>query len=97
MDLELLTGAPINSIDLDDDLFGRLLDQIHECGCESLFYELAMTFRMAFILLDHYVLHSDTTSHVLYGDYSQNEEDEDPALRITYGYSKDKERISNRS
>jgi hypothetical protein len=45
---------------------------------------------MALSLPENYVLHSDTTSHVLYGDYSQNEEDEEPALRITYGYSKDK-------
>jgi len=90
MDLELLTGEPVNSVDLNDDLFGRLLDRINEGGCEPLFYELAMTVRMALNLPENYVLHSDTTSHVLYGDYPQNEEDEDPALRITYGYSKDK-------
>ena len=38
-----------------------------------------------------YVLHSDTTSHVLYGDYDSSEYDSDPSLvRPTYGYSKDK-------
>lgn len=90
MDLELLTGAQVDSADLNDDLFGRLLDRIYECGCEALFYEIAMTVRMALNLPENYVLHSDTTSHVLYGDYSQNEKDDEPALRITYGYSKDK-------
>ena len=55
MDLELLTGAPVNPIDLNDDLFGRLLDRIHECGCEPLFYELAMTVRMALDLPENYV------------------------------------------
>jgi transposase len=90
MDLELLTGSPISSGDLNDDLFGRLLDRLHECGCEPLFYELAMSVRMTLNLPENYVLHLDTTSHVLYGDYSQNEEEEDPTLRITDGYSKDK-------
>jgi hypothetical protein len=55
MDLELLTVSPINSVDLNDDLFGRLLDRIHECGCEPLFYELAMTVRMALNLPENYV------------------------------------------
>ena len=90
MDLELLIGIPLEPDELNDDLFARLLDRIHQCGCEPLFYELAMSVRMALCLPENYVLHSDTTSHVLYGDYSQDEGDEDPALRITYGYSKDK-------
>ena len=90
MDLELLVGLPIDPSELNDDLFGRLLDRIHESGCENLFYELAMTVRIAFSLPENYVLHSDTTSHVLYGDYPSQKGDEPPTLQITYGYSKDK-------
>lgn len=90
MDLELLTGLPIDPSELNDDMFGRLLDRIHKSGCENLFYELAMTVRFAFSLPENYILHSDTTSHVLYGDYPTQEGDKPPALQITYGYSKDK-------
>jgi len=90
MDLELLVGLPIDPSDLNDDMFGRLLDRIHESGCENLFYELAMSVRFFFSLPENYVLHSDTTSHVLYGDYPTKEGEEPPDLKITYGYSKDK-------
>lgn len=90
MDLELLVGISIDPLELNDDMFGRLLDRIHESGCENLFYELAMTVRMTFSLPEDYVLHSDTTSHVLYGDYTSDEEIPESALHITYGYSKDK-------
>lgn len=90
MDLELLIGIPINPSELNDDMFGRLLDRIFTSGCESIFYELAMNVRVAFSLPENFVLHSDTTSHILYGDYSTQEDNDQPVLQITYGYSKDK-------
>ena len=90
MDLELLVGVPIDPSELNDDMFGRLLDRVHESGCENLFYELAIMVRFIFSLPENYVLHSDTISHVLYGDYPTKEDEEPPALKITYGYSKDK-------
>lgn len=90
MDLELLVGLPIDPSELNDDMFGRLLDRVHESGCENLFYELAMSVRFTFSLPENYVLHSDTTSHVLYGDYLTKEGEEPPDLKITYGHSKDK-------
>jgi hypothetical protein len=39
MDLEFLTGTPPDPAELNDDLFARLLDRFHECGCEPLFYK----------------------------------------------------------
>ena len=83
MDLELLVGVPIDLSELNDDMFGRLLDRVHENGCENLFYELAMMVRFIFSLPENYVLHSDTASHVLYGDYTTKEDEEPPALKIT--------------
>jgi hypothetical protein len=83
---------PIDPSELNDDLFGRLLDRIHESGCENLFYELALTVRIAFFLPGNYDLHSDTTSHILYGNYPEKEGDEPPALQITYDYLKEKKK-----
>lgn len=90
MDLELLVGLSIDPSELNDDIFGRLLDKIHESGSENLFYEVAMRVRFVFSLPENYVLHSDTTSHVLFGDYPTKEGEKPPDLKITYGYSKDK-------
>ena len=101
MDLELLTGYKIDPIteqeiradELNDDLFARLLDRIFAYGCSKLFHDLAITVRTTFHLPENYILHSDTTSHVLYGAYSQDDENENeiPPIHITYGYSKDKQ------
>ena len=90
MDLELLIGHPLDPRDLNDDQFGRLLDRLYESGCDNLFHDLAISVRTTFSLPASYVLHSDTTSHVLYGEYSACAESDVPLLQITYGYSKDK-------
>jgi transposase len=58
---------------------------------ENFLSTIALTVRTVFNLPPDYVLHSDTTSHVLYGDYESSEDASDPSLvRPTYGYSKDK-------
>ena len=43
MDLELLVGQPIDPCELNDDMFGGLLDRIFLSGCDNLFFELAMS------------------------------------------------------
>jgi len=91
MDLELLAGEPVEPAELSDDFFATMLDRLWEAGCENILSKIALTVRTVFDLPPDYVLHSDTTSHILYGDYDSSEYASDPSLVIpTYGYSKDK-------
>ena len=91
MDLELLAGEPVEPAELSDDLFAAMLDRLWLAGCENFLSTIALTVRIVFDLPPNYVLHSDTTSHVLYGDYDLSEDASDPSLVLpTYGYSKDK-------
>jgi len=89
IDLEPLVGQPIDPSELNDDLFARLLDRIYEADCSGLLLKISLSVRLTFDLPENLILHSDTTSHVLYGDYDQ-EEDAIPSISITYGYSKQK-------
>jgi len=96
MDLEIITGykydpiteQKIEASELNDDQFARLLDRISNYGCDKLFHDLAIRARCTFSLPENYVLHSDTTSHVLYGRYPRS--DENSSLFVTNGYSKEK-------
>jgi len=91
MDLEMLAGEPVEPAELSDDLFAAMLDRLWLAGCENFLSTIALTVRIVFDLPPNYVLHSDTTSHVLYGDYDSSEDASDPSLVLpTYGYSKDK-------
>jgi transposase len=91
MDLEMLAGEPVEPAELSDDLFATMLDRLWLAGCENFLSTIALTVRIVFDLPTNYVLHSDTTSHVLYGDYDSSEDASDPSLVLpTYGYSKDK-------
>lgn len=89
IDLELLVGEPIDPATLNDDMFGRVLDRIYEAGCSSLFSSIALSVRLTFNLSENFILHSDTTSHVLYGDY-ECDAGEKPQIKIIPGYSKQK-------
>lgn len=89
IDLELLVGEPIDPTTLNDDMFGRLLDRLFKSDCSSIFSSIALSVRLTFNLPDNFILHSDTTSHVLYGDY-ECDEGVKPYLTITQGYSKQK-------
>ena len=91
MDLEMLAGEPVEPTELSDDLFAAMLDRLWLAGCENILSTIALTVRIVFDLPPNYVLHSDTTSHILYGDYDSSEDASDPSLVLpTYGYSKDK-------
>ena len=91
MDLETLVGEPVESAELSDGLFAAMLDRLWEAGCENFLCTIALTVRTVFCLPPDYVLHSDTTTHVLYGDYDPSEYASDSSLVLpTYGYSKDK-------
>ena len=96
VDLEIVTGytydpityQKIESSELNDTLFARLLDRIATYGCDKLFHDLAIQTRCTFSLPENTILHVDTTSHVLYGSYSES--DANSPLFITHGHSKDK-------
>jgi len=91
MDLEMLAGEPVEPAELSDDLFAAMLDRLWMAGCENFLSTIALTVRIVFDLPPNYVLHSDTTYHVLYGDYDSSEDASGPSLVLpTYGYSKDK-------
>jgi transposase len=91
MDIETLVGEPVEPAELSDGLFAAMLDRLWKAGCENFLCTIALTVRTVFDLPPDYVLHSDTTSHVLYGDYDPSEYASDPSLVLpTYGYSKDK-------
>ena len=78
MDLELLVGESINPAELSDHLFANMLDRIWEAQCDNILSTIALTVRTVFDLPPDYILHSDTTSHVLYGDYDSSEFVPDP-------------------
>ena len=91
MDLELLVGEPVEPAELSDDLFAAMLDRFYEADCNKILSTIALSVRAAFDLPPNYIFHSDTTSHVLFGDYDESEYALDPTHIIpTYGYSKDK-------
>ncbi|WP_319580361.1 IS1634 family transposase [uncultured Methanospirillum sp.] len=74
---------------MNDDLFARLLDRIYESDCSRLLLKVALSVRLTFNLPEDLILHSDTTSHVLYGDYLP-EDGVIPPIDITYENSKQK-------
>jgi transposase len=91
MDLELLVGEPVEPGELSDDLFAAMLDRFHKAGCDRILSTIALSARATFDLPPNCILHSDTTSHILYGDYSESEHASEPfSVLPTYGYSKDK-------
>ena len=84
-DTQLLLGQEIDPEDFRDYNLGRVLDAIFQAGTAMIFGEVA---RMAVLHfgIDTGVLHHDTTSISVFGDYDLV----DPPFLITYGHSKDK-------
>jgi transposase len=91
IDLTYLVGESIYPEDLNDDLFGQLLDRIHEYGCFTLYRSISLNVRTTFDLPPNYFIHSDTTSHVLTGEYELSLSQEIPTIiKPAYGVSKEK-------
>lgn len=84
-DTELLLGTPIDSEQFCDYNLGRSMDHIYVAGTQKIFSQLAQNALTTFGI-DARLLHFDTTSITVYGDYDLI----DPPFDITYGYSKDK-------
>jgi transposase len=85
-DVPLLLGEGITPEKLNDDAIGRVLDCVYEYGTWKIFSEVCVQAFRNFSV-DCSVVHQDTTSVSLWGEYAP--EPGDP-VHITYGFSKDK-------
>jgi transposase len=82
-DTEQLFGKGCSAAFFNDDALGRTLDRLFEAQSWKVYSELSLTvLRTLGLPLD--LLHADTTSFSLQGDYPDQDD-----LRITYGYNKD--------
>lgn len=82
-DVENLFGPDVEADDFNDDSLARGLDKLHEAGAWQVYSSLSMSAVKA-LGLPIGVLHNDTTSVSVYGEYDRPGE-----LNITQGYSKD--------
>jgi transposase len=85
-----LIGEGIQPVDLNDDVLGSTLDAIYEYGPTELFNEIVLEM-MNHEKLGTQLLHADTTSFSVHGEYeSDDDEEEEPrSIEITIGHSKD--------
>jgi len=84
---EQLLGPGITPEHLNDDVLLRTLDSIYDYGTTDLFNRIVMKVMTKFQFGTH-LLHADTTSFNVHGDYD-NEEEDFRTIQITYGHSKD--------
>lgn len=84
-DPEMLFGPNVTPEKLNDDALGRALDYLYEADAWKVYSTLALI-TLKKLGLSIGVLHNDTTSISVYGQYHQAEEED--VVNITYGYSK---------
>jgi transposase len=84
--IERLLGPGVSASDLNDDVLGRTLDEIHGADPTQLFMKLALKM-MEIVNIKTQLLHCDTTNFSVYGDYKHI--DGSSAIEITYGHAKD--------
>lgn len=87
--LEVLFRPGIEGHHFNRHKLGKILDAVHEYGCEQLFYELSSQ-SCAQEAIDLRFNSEDTTSFSLTGEY--DEDSDEHKIRITHGYSKDHRR-----
>lgn len=86
-DLELLFGRKdLKPEDFTDDSIGRALDRLAESNFEEIFGYIVTMAQQAHEFATN-ILHADTTSINVYGEYEHPVDPDFPI--ITYGYSKD--------
>ncbi len=86
--VERLIGSGITANDLNQNLFGRNLDEIHEFDVTQFYMRLsAHTVRQ--LELPCLVAHIDTTSFHVDGDYNSDRDAKEGVVKITKGYSRD--------
>lgn len=86
--VDLLIGPGLRAEDFNDDSLGRALDRLYEVGVTEVFAEVASPALKVFGITSEFV-HLDSSSFSLEGAYATPSEDA-KAVKITYGYSKDK-------
>ena len=84
---EQLFGPGVTPEHLNDDVLLRTLDRIYDYGTTDLFNRIVMNVMKKFQFGTH-LLHADTTSFSVHGDYD-NEEEDFRTIQITYGHNKD--------
>jgi transposase len=91
--LAVLFGKGVKHEHFNDDALGRTLDAIYAYGVTELFAEIANEIAQEFMpATKRQILHLDTTSLKLSGDYDVNaecEEDKNQPPRPMHGHSKD--------
>jgi transposase len=85
--VDVLIGEGLTAEDFNDDCLGRVLDQLYEVGVTEVFAYVA-SHAIAVMGIDTNVVHLDSTSFSLEGEYELVESD-DQAIRVTHGYSRD--------
>lgn len=85
-----LIGGDIQSSDLNDDVLGATLDAIYRYGPTELFNEIVLEI-MNHEDLGCRLLHADTTSLNVHGEYESDDDDDEErrSIKITLGHSKD--------
>jgi len=86
MDVELIFGKGFKSSDFNDDALARTLDKIHASGAKKVFCHASLKALLK-EELEYDILHADTTSKLVYGDYPLEK-----GLNITFGYNKERRR-----
>ncbi len=84
---EQLFGPGVTPEHLNDDVLLRTLDRIYDYGTTDLFNRIVVNVMKKFQFGTH-LLHADTTSFSVHGDYD-NEEEDFRTIQITYGHNKD--------
>ena len=85
---EQLFGPGVTPDHLNDDVLLRTLDRIYEYGSTDLFNDIVMTV-MEKLSFGTHLLHADTTSFSVHGDYDIDDDDDFRTIQITYGHNKD--------
>jgi len=85
-DIEHLLGQGIEASHFNDDRLGRTLDIIYKHGATQLFSDMVISAINEFHL-DLNMIHADTTSKSVYGDYKHQNPN---SINIIHGFSKDK-------
>lgn len=87
-DMELLFDAPIDPSALNDDCLRRFLDRFAQACPEDFFNKLALRCYAVFDLPRSTLLHGDTTSHEVCGEYEEEEGIPHLGPTICAGYNK---------
>jgi transposase len=84
---EQLFGPDVTPDHLNDDVLLRTLDKIYDYGSTDLFNKIVLEV-MKNLQFGTHLLHADTTSFSVHGDYD-TEDDDFRTIEITYGHNKD--------